>query len=145
MKRLVLFLLLMATVTAVWYLSIPFVIEKYGNPKNVAAAGDMFGGINALFSGLALAGVIFAVWLQTLDVRTNQENLAKTMQSNKLSLEIMALSALVQEADSALQRYDRWERESETSDYTKAKKIVREKLKLHRQQLEKKLEEIEDS
>jgi hypothetical protein len=132
----------MVVVIAIWYLSIPFVINTYGEPKDVASAGDMFGGINALFSGLALAGVIFAVWLQTLDVRTNQQNLEKTIESNKFSLEIMALSSLIQEADSALQRYERWEKYEGAGDYSQAKSTVREKLKLHREKLEEKLAQI---
>ncbi len=142
MKRLVLFLLLIVVIITIWYFSIQVVIRMYGEPSNVAAAGDMFGGINALFSGLALAGVIFAVWLQTVDVKTNQENLEKTMRANKLSLEIMALSSLVQEANAALERYERWENKEGAGDYSQAKCKVREKLKLHREKLESKLEEI---
>ena len=140
-----LFVVLIVGVTTIWYFSIPFVIEMYGEPIDVAAAGDMFGGINALFSGLALAGVIFAVWLQTLDVKTNQENLEKTMKANKLSLEVMALSSLVQEANSALERYERWEKTEGAGDYSQAKSKVREKLKFHREKLERKLYEIENT
>ena len=142
MKRLVLFFLLIIVMITIWYFSIPFVTKMYGEPNDVAAAGDMFGGINALFSGLALAGVIFAVWLQTLDVKTNQENLEKTMRANKLSLEIMALSSLIQEANAALERYERWEKAEGAGDYSQAKSKVREKLKSHREELERKLEEI---
>jgi len=145
MKRLAMFFILMAAVTLIWYFSIPFVIETYGKPKDVAAAGDMFGGINSLFSGLALAGVIFAVWLQTLDVKTNQDNLQKTMISNKHSLEIMALSALIQEDNSALERYERWEKTDTKADYKQVKSKVREKLTLHREQLEEKMTEIENT
>ncbi len=132
----------MVAVTSVWYFSIPLVTNMYGEPKDVSAAGEMFGGINALFSGLALAGVIFAVWLQTIDVKTNRENLEKTIQSNKLSLEIMALSSLIQEADSALERYERWEKAKGAGSYSKTKEKVRKKLKSHREQLENKLENI---
>ena len=145
MKRLVLFLLLIIVMITIWYFSIQFAIKMYGEPNDVAAAGDMFGGINALFSGLALAGVIFAVWLQTLDVKTNQENLEKTMRANKLSLEIMALSSLIQEANAALERYERWEKSEGAGDYSQAKSKVREKLKSHREKLESKLEEIKNT
>lgn len=71
MKKILLFLVLVMAVVTIWYLSIDFAMSKYGAPTDVASAGDMFGGINALFSGLALAGIVFAVWLQTLDVQTN--------------------------------------------------------------------------
>ena len=142
MKRLISFSLLMAVMITIWYFSIQVVIRMYGEPNDVAAAGDMFGGIDSLFSGLALAGVIFAVWLQTLDVKTNQENLEKTMRANRLSLEIMALSSLIQEANAALERYERWEKAEGAGDYSQAKSKVREKLKSHREKLESKLDEI---
>lgn len=40
-------------------------------PRPVTAHdfGDMFGAINALFSGLALAGVIYVVLMQTEDIK----------------------------------------------------------------------------
>ncbi len=63
MKKILLFLGLVMAVVTIWYLSIEVVTNNYGAPPDVAAAGDMFGGINALFSGLALAGIVFAVWL----------------------------------------------------------------------------------
>ncbi len=135
----------MLLVTAIWYSSIVFITNQFGSPDSLSAAGEMFGGISSLFSGLALAGVIFAVWLQTLDVKTNQTNLEKTMKTNKLSLEIMALSALTQECDSALQRYERWEKSSPNSDYKDAKATVREKLKEHRIEIENKLMEIKST
>ncbi len=65
------------------------------------------------------------------------------METNKQSLEIMALSSLIQEADCALQRYERWEKSENSGDYTEAKKTVRDKLKLLRERLENKLFEVE--
>ncbi len=144
MKKILLFLGLVMAVVTIWYLSIEVIVNKYGAPTDAAAAGDMFGGINALFSGLALAGIVFAVWLQTLDVQTNRENLRKTMETNKQSLEIMALSSLIQEADSALQRYERWEKSGNSTDYSEVKKTVRDKLKILRERLEDKLFEVEN-
>lgn len=144
MKKILLFLGLVMAVVTIWYLSIEVAMNKYGAPTDVAAAGEMFGGINALFSGLALAGIVFALWLQTLDVKTNRENLQKTMETNKRSLEIMALSSLIQEADCALQRYERWEKSGNSGDYSDASKTVRNKLKLLRERLEDKLIQIEN-
>lgn len=56
----------------------------------------------------------------------------------------MALSSLIQEADCALQRYERWEKSANSGDYGEASKTVRDKLKLHRERLEDKLIQIED-
>lgn len=40
--------------------------------------GDMFGAANALFSGLAFAGLIYAIWLQRVELRLQREELAAT-------------------------------------------------------------------
>jgi len=137
------FFFLSLVVIALWSVSIIIITEIYGIPSNASEAGDMFGGINALFSGLALAGVIFTVWLQSLDVKTNQDNLNKSMESNRRSLEIMALSALIQEADCALARYERWEKSDKAGDYTNAKAKVRTALGGHRKKLESLLDEVQ--
>ena len=37
--------------------------------------GDSFGAVNALFSGLAFSGLIFAIWLQSRELHTQQKTL----------------------------------------------------------------------
>jgi len=141
MRRLLLFLGLLVAIVVAWYFSITFVTGIFGEPKTLSESGDMFGGVNALFSGLALAGVIYAVVLQTVDVKTNQKNLEKSIEANRVSSELVALAALIQEGNSALERYDRWS-ENSSKDYSKAQKTVRDKIKLYRQQVEQRLSEI---
>lgn len=101
--------------------------------------------MNASEAGGIFAGVIFTVWLQSLDVKTNQENLNKSMEANRQSLEIMALSALIQEADCALLPYERWEKSDNAGDYKNAKAKVRESLSDHRVKLEKLLKDLEST
>jgi|GEM_PF-2557823 len=141
MRRLLLFLGLLVAIVVAWYFSITFVTGIFGEPKTLSESGDMFGGVNALFSGLALAGVIYAVVLQTVDVKTNQKNLEKSIEANRVSSELVALAALIQEGNSALERYDRWS-ENSSKDYSKAQKTVRDKIKLYREQVEQRLSEI---
>jgi predicted lipid-binding transport protein (Tim44 family) len=43
-----------------------------------AALGEMFGGINALFSGLALAGIIVTVYVQTKELELQRRQLHDT-------------------------------------------------------------------
>ena len=143
MKRFFGFFFLGFLVIAIWLGSSIFMVELYGIPKTASEAGEMFGGVNALFSGLALAGVIFTVWLQSADLKTNEKNLNKSMEANQRSMEIMALSALIQESDCALARYERWE--SADADYAKAKATVRKKLNEHRKKLELVLDDIENT
>src|SRR5688572_9814474 len=40
--------------------------------------GDMFGAANALFSGLAFAGLIYAIWLQRAELQLQREELTAT-------------------------------------------------------------------
>jgi hypothetical protein len=43
--------------------------------------GDLFGGINALFTGLAFAGVVYTIFLQRHDLRTQNEELRATREA----------------------------------------------------------------
>jgi hypothetical protein len=61
-------------VVAIWALSIP-IISQYQNPGTI---GDMFGAVNALFSGLAFAGVIVAIKLQREELRYTRKELKYT-------------------------------------------------------------------
>jgi hypothetical protein len=54
--------------------------------------GDMFGGINALFSGLAFLGVIYAVVLQRDELRLQREELKLSREELKKSVEVQQKS-----------------------------------------------------
>lgn len=43
-----------------------------------SAIGDMFGAVNALFAGLAFAGIIIAIYLQTQELGLQRQELAET-------------------------------------------------------------------
>jgi hypothetical protein len=55
--------------------------------------GDMFGAVNALFSGLALAGVVCAILLQREELRLQREELALTRLELHRTAEAQASSA----------------------------------------------------
>src|SRR4051812_12720237 len=48
----------------------PATTDKY---EKAGQYGDSFGRVNALFSGLAFAGVVFAIILQTIELRYQRE------------------------------------------------------------------------
>ena len=54
--------------------------------------GDMFGALNAFFSALALAGVIYAILLQRQDLKLQREELKLQREELKLSREELRLS-----------------------------------------------------
>lgn len=62
-----------------------FLIWFVFSPQNRGVVGDMFGAVNALFSGLAFAGLILTMWMQRQEL---------TLQRNELELtrEEMALA-----------------------------------------------------
>jgi hypothetical protein len=50
----------------------------FGKWNEAGVFGDAFGAVNALFSGLALAGVIVAIFLQRIELRYQREELGLT-------------------------------------------------------------------
>ncbi|GFO81547.1 MAG: hypothetical protein A49_11740 [Methyloceanibacter sp.] len=50
----------------------------FGKPDAPGVFGDMFGGVNALFSGLAFAGVILTLVLQSRELQLQREEMADT-------------------------------------------------------------------
>jgi hypothetical protein len=55
--------------------------------------GDMFGGIGALFSGLALAGVVVAVLMQKEELELQREELVATREELRRSAEAQTASS----------------------------------------------------
>ncbi|CAA9202114.1 putative phage abortive infection protein [Flavobacterium collinsii] len=53
--------------------------------------GDMFGGVNALFSGLALAGIILTILLQRKELRFQREELRETRKEFEIQNETLRL------------------------------------------------------
>lgn len=72
-----------------------------GDPSGRGTLGDMFGAINALFSGAALAGVIYAVLLQRRELGLQRQELEETREELRRAAEAQEKSerALVQQAE----------------------------------------------
>lgn len=136
------FYLLMLVVALLWAASIPLLLHFYPAPAEAGTFGDMFGAVNALFSGLAFAGVIYALILQDNETRQNTEQFQRSLRATELSARLTAFSTLLQECDSALQRYERWESSNPESDYKKVKETVRAKIKEYRCEVEKLANEL---
>jgi hypothetical protein len=74
----------------------------YGHPDR-GTIGDMFGAVNALFSGLAFAGVVYAIFLQRRELELQREELRATRVELSRSAEAQEKSerALVQQVEAA--------------------------------------------
>ena len=65
-------------VIALWLLSWWGISEFIDEPINRGTFGDMFGAVNALFSGLAFAGLIVTLLYQKEELQLQREELAET-------------------------------------------------------------------
>jgi hypothetical protein len=72
--------------------------SEYDNPGTL---GDQFGMANALFSGMALAGIILAVLLQTLELKYQRAELRNTRSVFMNSYHLQAMKAVYDSLDDA--------------------------------------------
>jgi hypothetical protein len=71
--------------------------------ENAGITGDSFGAVNALFSGLALAGVVVAILLQSEELKLQRQELAETrdeLRGQKDQLSAQVKRGLQEEFDS---------------------------------------------
>lgn len=77
---------ILLTVLLIWALSAIlisiFFWEKF---ENRGIFGDMFGAVNALFSGLAFAGIIYTILLQSDELKAQREELQLNREEMKLT------------------------------------------------------------
>ncbi|VAW63609.1 hypothetical protein MNBD_GAMMA08-115 [hydrothermal vent metagenome] len=143
MKKTGIFIILLILATALWYGSIVFLSGK-SSIGNIAITSDnIFTLSHSLLLILFLTAVSYALVLLTLNVKFNQLAFEKNVQSSNMHLEIIALSSLIDECDTTLHRYDRWEEAGIKGDYMNAKTSVRDKMNLYRENLEKKYDDIQ--
>lgn len=77
LKKLIIFIILL------WILSTVIIKVVFGNWNNSGTFGDTFGAINSLFSGLALAGIIYTIYLQKTELSLQREELKYTREELK--------------------------------------------------------------
>lgn len=96
-------LVITAGIFLVWVLSGVFISTWFKDPQeplNSGTFGDMFGAVNALFSGLAFAGLIYTISVQRQELQEQKK--AINMQTDELKLQIDAIKMQTEEL--ALQR-----------------------------------------
>ncbi len=69
---------IIAGIIIIWLLSAISLYLFFENPADRGTFGDMFGAVNALFSGLALAGVIYTIFLQSKELSLQRLELQQT-------------------------------------------------------------------
>lgn len=90
-----------------WYL----LICSFGTETDPWAVrgqfGDMFGAVNTLFSGLAFAGVIFAIILQSRELSLQRKELALSRTVNKAAAKAQKEQANLLEKASKIKVYEK--------------------------------------
>jgi hypothetical protein len=67
-----------AGVIVLWFLSAWLIAFYFPNWQQQSQIQDIFGGVNALFAGLAFAGLILAIYLQSQELKLQRQELADT-------------------------------------------------------------------
>ena len=70
--------LILLGIIILWLINMIFAICYFPKSEDIGQFGDMFGVVNALFSGFAFAGVIYAILLQRQGLELQREELAAT-------------------------------------------------------------------
>ena len=74
-------------VMCLWYYNLLFGYGLKFDERGVF--GDMFGAVNAVFSGLAFAGIIISLYLQRIDLKNQFEEIKKTNEEFKIQNDTM--------------------------------------------------------
>ena len=77
MKQGIIITLIFLTILALWWFSGYWIYSSFGETQR-GSIGDMFGAINALFSGLALTGIIITIYLQQKELSLQRKELQQT-------------------------------------------------------------------
>jgi hypothetical protein len=81
-------LLLMAVL---WAISGWWINKYYGGDGTLRGTfGDMFGAVNALFSGAALAGIIYSIMLQRKELKDTRAELKRTANAHEETVKLGA-------------------------------------------------------
>ena len=73
-----------AVVTILWFISWALITLYLGvNPTKPGPFGDMFGAVNAWFSGLAFAGIIVAILMQRQELKAQREEAARSTKAQQ--------------------------------------------------------------
>jgi hypothetical protein len=94
MKRHVIFGLVVLTIISLWGSTWYFIPQWYNKETLEAGTfGDMFGAVNALFSGLAFAGLIYTITVQRQELALQREAIAMQTEELRMQREETARSA----------------------------------------------------
>ena len=81
------FVILAAVVIGVWIYLPNYIAKHLTDLSDRGSFGDSFGSVNALFTGLAFAGVVFTILLQIRELRLQRADFLKQLEAMRQSKE----------------------------------------------------------
>ena len=83
--------ILLGIIFIIWIASIFGLTQYISDPEKKGQFGDSFGAINSLFSGLALAGIIYTIYLQKKELSLQRKELSDTREEFKIQNKTLSL------------------------------------------------------
>src|SRR4051794_21505920 len=110
MSRIVFWVLIGAVaVITLWAGSAALIFRLYPHdPTARGTFGDLFGAVNALFSGLAFLGVVVALVIQGEQLRLQQQEIREGQEAQRRDESRAAFLAKLEALNNALDIYGRW-------------------------------------
>ena len=94
------FLIAMCAGVFIIWVVYQIIVMLVDRPNDVGGYGDLFGGLNALFAGLAFAALIYAILLQTKELSLQREELNHTRE--ELAQQTRVISAQLEAMQSSM-------------------------------------------
>ncbi|MFC4102928.1 hypothetical protein [Paenibacillus xanthanilyticus] len=130
MKKHLVFWVAAGVVIILWANSYFILTSLFGGPpKEVGVAGDLFGAINALFSGLGLAGIIYTFVMQREQIDLQREEMKKLEDASKVQIKLQE-DQLEAQATSAAQQLEMQRQQLEAQQVALEKQIEMQKEQL---------------
>ena len=89
MENLRIFFAIALTIIALWLGSAALIVHFLDDWTQRGAFGDLFGSVNALFSGLAFAGVLYTIFLQRQEIERNRDDIEANRRNQQHAKKVM--------------------------------------------------------
>jgi len=92
----ILFFVIAVAITIIFFLYNDYINKNWDQIQFFGTRGDAFGGLNTLFAGIGVAGVVVAIFMQSAELRNQREELRDNTNSLLLSSYLNGLESLRQ-------------------------------------------------
>lgn len=133
-------ILIVVLILSMWAASWYFIPQWYNKqPLEAGTFGDMFGAVNALFSGLAFAGLIYTIAVQRQELQTQSKSI--DMQTDEMKIQVSAIEMQTEEL--SLQREAIQMQTEELGLQRKAIEMQTEEIKMQREETARSADQLE--